>query len=81
MQDSNFRGKNVTMITDINNIFKSQKQLENSLSWDYIMAQWVKMLGTKFDDLSSILDPTGRRVIIWSPHIYFSLPNTQNNYM
>lgn len=28
MQDTNFRGKNVTMITDINNIFKSQKQLE-----------------------------------------------------
>lgn len=58
MQDTNFRGKNVIMITDISNIFKSQKQLENSLSWDYMMAQWVKVLGTKVDDLSSILDTT-----------------------
>lgn len=61
MQDSNFWEKNVTMITDINNIFISQRQLENSLSWDYTMAQWVKVLGTKFDDLSSILDPTWRK--------------------
>lgn len=56
------------MIADINNIFKSQKLLGHNVlkilfSWAYKIAQWITVLGTKLDDLRSILEPTWRKKI------------------